>query len=1031
MRLLEKLQSKRKGSEKYFLLDGPPYANYEPHVGHIRNTVYKDLYVRWNFMKGKDVLFQPGFDTHGLPIENMVEKKLGLKSKKDIQKLGIGKFMKTCRDSATLNKDLWMNVYDLLGSWYSWKDPYLTYENSYIESVWWSFKRVYEKGLAYEGKKPVFWCPSCETALAGYEATDSYKNVTDPAIYVKFKLKDEDASLLVYTTTPWTLPANCAVVVAPDEEYVRVSAKDHGNLIIAKARLPLLKELDIPYEVLDTFKGKALDGKRYDPILDVPSQRSLKDNPNAQRVFLSIPILKERVGSKVAAKKGLTSGDVYEDFVTVEEGTGLVHCAPGHGKSDNELGKHYGIPEVSPLDDQCRFTDEVGKYAGRFVKEADHDIAEELHQTGRLLHYGSIEHSYPLCWRCKSPLIFRMSDQWFLKVDPLKEEMLEANERVRWQPGFAQERFSSWLANADDWNFSRQRYWGVPIPIWKSESGEVLVVGSEEELRALSEEQLPEDFDLHAANEVMIKHPKTGEPMRRVNDIFDVWYDSGAAPFAALGYPFQNKELFEEHFPVDRVNESQDQIRGWFYSLMFCNVATFGKAPYKTISMPGWVLDEKAEKMSKSLGNFIPAKGSLEELGADAVRFYYCWDISPANTQKFNLDTIRTDVRRFFSIWSNLSRLVTQRGVRFSQVVEAAEVEDRWLLSRLHSTIREVRDAVESFELNLAGKALHRFIVEDLSRTYVQLVRERMDQEESPSMIIGHSLWLMAKLSASITPFQSERVFLDLKGLFEGESEESVHLELLPVPEVKLIDEELEGKMELAGEVIGGILAARDRMGVGVRWPLQEAVVDAEDEVREALSLMAPLILRQTNLKSLKAEPFAVSYSGKPNYQSLGKSFGERTGDAITALQQHMEEAIRGVTGPGKKAVIGGFEFLPEHLNLEKVVPDSHAVGEFKQGSVYVQKEASRELELEGYAREVTRRLQQLRKEAGLEKQDRIVAAVVIGIADELSPFAEEVASKVGADRLEFSAQALEGFEHSAEHKVKGQSLRVLLNKTR
>lgn len=1029
MQLLQKLQEKRKGKEKYFLLDGPPYANYEPHVGHIRNTVYKDLYVRWNFMKGKDVLFQPGFDTHGLPIENMVEKKLNLTSKKDIQKLGVTTFMHTCRESAALNKDLWMHVYDLLGSWYSWKEPYLTYENSYIESTWWSFKRVWDKGLAYEGKKPVFWCPKCETALAGYEATDSYKNVTDPSIYVKFKLKDDDASLLVYTTTPWTLPANCAIMVAPNEEYVKVKTNNHGTIILAKARLSLLEELDITYEVLGTFKGKTLDGKRYESLLDVPSQQQLQSNPNALRVYLSIPILKERVGSKVAAKKGLASGDIFEDFVTVEEGTGLVHCAPGHGKSDNEMGKHYNIPSVSPLDDQCKFTDEVGKFAGKFVKDADHDIADELHATGRLLHYGTIEHSYPLCWRCKAPLIFRMSNQWFLKIDSIKEDMLKANEKVEWQPEFARERFASWVANADDWNFSRQRYWGVPIPIWKSESGKTLVIGSVEELKRHATSTIPDDFDLHAVNEVQLKHPETGEVMTRINDIFDVWYDSGAAPFASLGYPFKNKELFEHHYPINRINESQDQIRGWFYSLMFCNMATFDKAPYRTISMPGWVLDDKGDKMSKSVGNFIPAKETLEELGADAVRFYYCWDITPSSTQKFNMETIRTDVRRFFTIWSNLVKLIQGQGKPFSDDINVEALEDTWLLSRLNQTIKSVRDAVESFELHLAGRALHQFIVEDVSRTYVQFVRDRMEQEDVPAQLIGWSLWQIAALSASITPFQSEQTYLDLKELYTGDGEASVHLENIPLPDVKRIDEELESRMRIAGDVIAGILAARDRMNVGVRWPLQEAVVDGDEQVAKALDSMKEVVLRQTNLKSLNVASFPVSYDAKPNYQSLGKRYGEKTGDAITTLQKNKEAIIKGVTGPDKNMVVDGFEYVPEHLNLEKVVPDSHVAGEFKQGSVYVQKAVSRALELEGFAREVTRRLQQLRKEAGLEKQDRIEAVIVFGLADELQPFKEDIAAKVGADSLVITHDSDSSFEHAAQAKVKGESLRVLLKK--
>ncbi len=1046
--LLDKLYEKRKKGEKYFLLDGPPYANYVPHVGHIRNTVYKDLYIRWAFMSGKNVLFQPGFDTHGLPIENMVEKKLGLKSKKDIQKLGISKFMKTCRESAALNKDLWMEVYDKLGSWYSWKEPYLTYNNSYIESAWWSFKKLWEKGMVYEGKKPVFWCPSCETALAGYEATDSYKNVTDPAIYIKFQLKDDpETSLLVYTTTPWTLPANCAVVVHPDKDYVKVKTKNHGNLIIAKARLPLLNELEVEYEVIEEFKGKKLDGLKYNPIIDVPSQKALLNNKNALRVYMSIPILKERVGSKIASKKGISTGDVFEDFVTVDEGTGLVHCAPGHGKTDNEVGKHYGIPEVSPLDDQCRFTEEVGKFKGMFVKDADHAIAEELHQTNRLLHYGTVEHSYPLCWRCKSPLIFRMSNQWFLKVDPIKEQMLKANEEVNWQPEFARERFAHWVSNADDWNFSRQRYWGIPIPIWKGKSGKTIVIGSFEELKKLSINQLPDDFDLHTVNDVKIKDPETGEILERINDIFDVWYDSGSAPYASLHYPFENKELFEEHYPIDRINESQDQIRGWFYSLMFCGVATFGKAPYKTVSMPGWVLDEKGEKMSKSLGNVVFAKDALEELGADALRFYYCWDISPQNTQKFSLETIRNDIRRFFTIWDNLVKLAKNLNVKFSredlinnkqkinnEQGTALKPEDEWIISKYNNLVRNFKNNIETFNLHLAGREFSNFIMEDLSRTYIQFVRERIDNnDEIPARIITSTLLETAKLIASITPHFSEQVFLELRELSNDNAEESVHLELLPEHHEESINEALEEKMQKALDVIAAILSARDKAQIGVRWPLQKTIIDTNDEETiKAINELKELILTQTNIKELEIKEFKVEYDVKPDFQAFGRVFGEKTGDAIINFRNHEEEIIKSISV--KKAItINNFEYNPEIFSLTKKVPEGYSAGEFKEGSAYIITTMNEELRAEGFSRELTRRIQQLRKESGLKKQDVIDAKIFAGeLAESLKKYEESIKKKVGAENLELISKPAidsEKYAISKDFKIKGLDFTISIRK--
>src|SRR3989344_6024676 len=518
--LLKKLEKKNEKGDNYFLLDGPPYANFVPHVGHIRNTVFKDLNIRLAFMKGKNVFFQPGFDTHGLPVENMVEKNLKLKSKKDIEKLGINKFTAECKRHAATNKDLWMKVYDLLGSWYSWKEPYLTYENYYLESGWWTFKKLWERDLIYEGKKAVTWCPRCETALAGYEVT-----------------------------------------------YVKVETAK-GKLILAEAGLKLLEEFEIGYKVLSKFRGVELDGVKYESIIKVPVQDELDKNPNAHKIYMSIPILKERVASKVAAKKDVgESRDVFEDFVSTDEGTGLVHVAPGHGSTDNEVGKYYNFPSPSPLDNECKYTSEAGIFEGAFVKEADEEIIELLVKDNKMIYHSTQEHKYPVCWRCKSPLIFRMSNQWFLNIDKVREKMLNENVKVNWLPNYAKERFETWVNNAVDWCISRQRYLDIPIPLWKCECGNIKVIESFEDLKKNAVEKVEKDFDLHNASRIHLKC-KCGKKMERINDIFDVWFDSGIAPWASLGYPFKNKKLFESNFPVNRINESQDQIRGWFYSLM-------------------------------------------------------------------------------------------------------------------------------------------------------------------------------------------------------------------------------------------------------------------------------------------------------------------------------------------------------------------------------------------------------------------------------------------------------------------------------
>ncbi|MEM5812549.1 MAG: isoleucine--tRNA ligase, partial [Candidatus Aenigmatarchaeota archaeon] len=632
----------RRGGKKFYLLDGPPYVNGIPHVGHIKTTTFKDIWGKFKYMQGFSVWFQPGFDCSGLPIENAVEKKLGIKSKKDIEeKIGIENFIKECKSLAEQNLHLWMELYKELGAWRGWVEPYLTYKDYYLESGWWTVKRMYEKSLLSEGTRPSFWCPHCETVLSGYEVTDSYKNIEDPSIYIKFPVKNSDKEyLLVWTTTPWTLPANVAICAHPEESYVRVRTGSGEILILAEKRLEILHRLEIGYSVIEKFPGKKLEGLRYEPALDVPLQEELKSNPKAHRVILSIPIMKKRVASKTLTKRVVESGDEFGHVVDMETGSGLVHIAPGHGDVDNKLGRHYGLPEPSPVDDSGKLTKEAGRFAGIFVKRADPMIIEELERRGKLLVSEKIVHSYPLCWRCKSPLIYRMSNQWYLRLDPIREKILRENKKVRWLPEFGRERFSDLIAEAPDWAITRQRYWGIPIPIWVCKKcGKKTVIGSKRELEKASGKKVS---DLHKDSVDKISIPCVcGGKMERVKDIMDVWFDSGISPWASIGYPFRNRELFKKLWPVDLVDESQDQIRGWFYSLMMCGFSVFDRAPYETVCLNGWTLDERGEKMSKSLGNVVDAKEARNLLGSDLLRLYYCYDTAPWDTQKFNMSNAK------------------------------------------------------------------------------------------------------------------------------------------------------------------------------------------------------------------------------------------------------------------------------------------------------------------------------------------------------------------------------------------------------
>lgn len=1016
IKLLQKLEKQNSKGEDFFLLDGPPYANFIPHVGHIRNTVYKDLCLRLAFMQGKNAYFQPGFDTHGLPVENKVEKEMHLESKKDIQKMGIANFMKTCKNLAATNKDLWLEVYDLLGSWYSWREPYLTYNNSYIQSGWWTLKKWWDKGLLYEGRKPGFWCPRCQTSLSGYEVTDSYTILRDPCIFLKFKLKGKDGYLLVFTTTPWTLISNTAIAALADADYVKVETA-HGKLILAKKRLDLLTELEMGYTILEEFKGKDLNGVEYEPIINVPQQQELSKNKGAHRVYMSIPILKERVASKVAAKKGILTGDIFEEFVTVEEGTGLVHTAPGHGKTDNEIGKRYNLPEVSPVDEESKFTDMGGQFQGMFVKDADKQILSVLEKTGNLVYATTAEHKYPVCWRCKAPLIFQMSNQWFVNIEKARELILEKNQKsVKWLPEFARERFLNWVANAEDWNISRQRYWGVPIPIWKCSCGEITVIGSIDELKSKTKTPLPKDFDLHTANDVKLKC-KCGKDMTRINDIADVWFDSGTAPWASMGYPFENKELFKEHFPVSRINEAQDQIRGWFYYLALCAALTFEKPSYKTVSMTGWTLDEKGEKMSKSLGNVILAKDAIEELGADTLRFGMCWDLPPYETQNFNKELIKKDAGRVVNTLSNLRNLLlTTQKISKGKL----QTEDKWLLSRLNSLVTNATNSLDNFELNMAAKQIEQFLLEDLSRLYIQLVRERISEEDPmPYYVLNHSLLTLIKLLAPIMPYITEDVYHDLAKLTK--LKESVHLEQWPKSEKTAIDMKLESQMTRAQNVIRGILSAREVAKRGVRWPVNSITVLTRDkETKLAIKSLAELIKRQTNVRDIETKEKITGSKTELtiNKSQVGKDFKQ---DSQKILPKVTNKLLEEIHSKGE-TTIEKFKLTKAHINIKEVLPKHLISSEFDGGVVYLDTELTEELEMEGYARELTRRVQALRKEGGLRKTDKIELTVESPI--DISKWKAEMQKKVGARTLKFGKLA-----KGKTEEIKSKKFKISLKK--
>lgn len=992
--LLGKLSEQNKDGSPYFLLDGPPYANFMGHVGHIRNTVMKDLFIRVAFMQGRNVLFQPGFDTHGLPIENKVEKKLEISNKRQIYELGVDTFTKACKEEATINKDSWINVYKNLGSWYSWKKPYLTFDADYMNSEWWAFKELHKNGLVYEGKKPVYWCSSCETALAGYEVTDSYKMLHDPALYVKFKVTDRDEYLVVFTTTPWTLISNVAIVAHPDEMYVRARTSQ-GVLILAEKRLEILKDFGVEYDVLETFPGSSLNGLSYDPIVRVQMQDEIRSHAGSGKVHMSIRMLKERVAGKVATKMNVASGDVFEDFVSVDSGSGMVHCAPGHGKTDNLLGKHYNLFEASPVKDDGTFDERAGKYEGVFVKKADKDILKELEEHGSILNLAQASHKYPVCWRCKNPLIFRMSNQWFVKIK--NEEMLEANKSVVWQPEFARERFEHWVANAEDWNISRQRFWGCPIPVWKSEDGDVIVIGSKEELEEYVGDKL--DLDLHEASSVVFDFE--GKAYSRVKDILDVWFDAAVAPFAAIGAPHVNDEQFISHFPVDRINESQDQVRGWFYYLSVIGVGVFGKNPFKHVSMPGWVLDQKGDKMSKSLGNVIWADEGLDMFGADALRFYYCWDTAPYETQKFNVDVVKKDVQGIFNTFLNVASYAMEVVDKVERP-KAIELEDRWIVSKYNSFLKRFYTALDEFKLHECGRAFEDFMIKSVSREYIQMTRSRTQAGDLiPQQMAAYFVIECCKVMAPICPFLCEDIYLKYADKFDAK--ESVHLESLPSSDESLIHDTLEANMSMARSVITAGLAAREKGKISSRWPLPEIVIESRNEdVELVVQEMGNIIQDQLNVKqvSVVKEMPGSQLSMRFDNKSMGKAFGadlprvkkliEAQG-ADSMYRQLKDERVQLTEGNDS------FEIMQEHVIFDKSCPQGYQQSSVEGGYAYLNVNQTKELLDEGYARELMRHVQQARKDAGLVKEDRIKLHVKTKYTG-VDLYSEHIADKCGCD---------------------------------
>lgn len=1014
-------KARLKGNQKFYFLDGPPYVTNPIHVGTAWNKSLKDAYIRYFKMRGYQVRDQPGFDMHGLPIEVMVEKKLGIKTKKEIEALGIENFVNACKKFALENLKVATSQFQNLGVWMDWDRPYRTLDNSYIESVWWLIKRADERGLLEKGNKIVHWCPRCETVLAGYEATDEYREVEDDSIYVKFRLEGKEKDyIIIWTTTPWTLPANVAVMVNPDFMYAKVKVGDE-TYIVAEDRVGAVF-MDEKYEVVERIPGSKLSGLRYVPPLleEVPKQRELSP---AHFVVLS---------------------DLY---VTLEEGTGCVHTAPGHGEEDHEVGEVYGLPDFCPVDERGRFTADGGKYAGKEVREANKEIIEDLKRKGLLLKMEKTRHRYPHCWRCKTPLILRIASQWFIKVTEIKERMLEENEKVDWVPEWAgKARFGNWIKNAKDWVISRQRYWGVPLPIWVcGKCGKHDVIGSFSELKEKAIDKIGE-IDLHRPWVDYIKIRCTcGHEMERVNDVADVWMDSGSASFASLHYPSEPKE-WEKWWPVDMILEGHDQTRGWFYTLMVCGIIAFDSVPYRRVLMHGFTIDQDGRAMHKSLGNVVYPEEVIEKYGRDTLRWYelgcttwedlkFTWK-SVEETSRFM--GILWSTFYFASLYMSLDKFSPEE-YSLSKVSGWLKDEDRWILSRLEHLIKNVTESMNGLRVFEAVRELEYFMKEELSRWYIKLIRKRTWTEtEDPDKIAAYAtlyevLFNYLKMVAPIAPFVSEKIY---QGMFRTRSEMPISVHMLEWPSFddKWLAPELEEEMQIVKEIIEASYSARQSARIKTRQPLRRLMVVSKDEsVIRAISRLKRIVLDQANVKEVEVlspeeEEKMKEIKLVANPSIIGPIFRGKT-KTVAEIIDRMDgrEVLRNLR-EGKAVIfeVDGekFELKKEYVTIQESVPENYKGAGCRFGTVYIDKTKDKDLMAEGLMRDVIRRIQEMRKRAAL-KVDAYIK-VWVGVPSEevkglIMDKIKGISTEVRAKEMYVSIGSIERGAYKDEWQIDGE----------
>ena len=967
--IFKKSMDIRKGGDTYTFYDGPPTANGKPHIGHVLTRVIKDMIPRYHAMKGAYVPRKAGWDTHGLPVELEVEKKLGLDGKEQIEKYGLEPFIKECKESVWQYKGMWEKFSDQVGFWADMEHPYVTYEDDYIESEWWALSEIWKKGLLYKGFKIVPYCPRCGTPLSSHEVAQGYKAVKERSAIARFKLKDKDEYILAWTTTPWTLPSNVALCVNPSETYVKVHTADGYTYILAKALCEKVlggeDSPTSPYEVIDEFSGQDMEGIEYEPLFKCAGDAALKQKKKAHYV-------------------------VVDDYVTMEDGTGVVHQAPAFGEDDARVGRKYDMPLVQFVDERGNMTEET-PFAGMFVKDADPEILKDLDMRGLLFSAPKFEHDYPFCWRCDTPLIYYARESWFIEMTKVRDDLVANNEKINWiPPSIGSGRFGEWIKNIQDWAVSRNRYWGTPLNIWEcKDCGHRESIGSREELYKLSGNEKAKTVELHRPfiDEITCTCPECGKEMKRVSEVIDCWFDSGAMPFAQHHYPFENEDLFKAQFPASFISEAVDQTRGWFYSLHAISTLLFNRPCFENVIVLGLVLDEDGNKMSKSKGNAVDPFTALDTFGADAIRWYFYINSAPWLPNRFHDRAVVECQRKFMgTLWNTYAFYVLYANIDNFDAkdhnldTDSLSVMDRWVLSRLQSTIKETDEDLASYKIPEAAKALQAF-VDDLSNWYVRRSRKRywakgMEQDKiNAYMTLYTCLVDISKAAAPMIPFMTEEIYQNLVRTEGSKAPESIHLCDYPVPDESLIDKALEKDMEEVLDIVVLGRAARNESGIKNRQPIGRMYVKA-DEISD---FYKQIILEELNVKSVEFSQDVrafTTYTFKPQLKTVGPKYGKllnKIREALTdldgndAMDTLKEQGALKFNFDGSEVSLSEEDLLIEMSNKEGFVEQSD-----NSVTVVLDTNLTPELLEEGYVRELISKIQTMRKEAGFEVMDKI-----------------------------------------------------------